>query len=103
MQKLVKIECKTCGKLFMPKSEKNRFCTRKCFKKDFYHRKKGEEISAGKFPRFTCPSCGQKITLDFDPAKDTFRWLHYSCPGCNTLMINVSEEIVTQDESISAG
>jgi hypothetical protein len=29
------------------------------------------------------------------------KWLHYKCPGCNVLMINVCEKIVTQDESVT--
>ena len=92
-----KIPCPTCGREFLPKSEKNQYCKRSCFKKAYYHRKKGEELSANHCPHFTCPSCGQSITLPFDPTKDTMRWLGYQCPGCHTLMINVSEAIVTQD------
>ena len=103
MHKIVPIKCKnvSCGIEFMPKSERNVFCSRKCFKKDFYHRKKAEELSNLKFPAFTCPECGQKITLDFDPSEDTIRWLKYQCPGCNTLMITVSDSIETQDGSIA--
>lgn len=100
MQSLTEIACKTCGKIFFPKSERNKFCSRRCFKKDFYHRKKAEELSAQKFPEFVCPKCGQDIILGFDPTKDTMRWLHYSCNGCNTLMIEVTEAIVVQDASI---
>jgi len=99
MHKIKIINCKTCGIEFTPKSDNNIFCSRKCFKKDYYHRCKGQELSAKKYPEFTCPSCGQHITLDFDPSKDTFRWLKYQCPGCSTLMINVSEQIITQDIS----
>jgi predicted RNA-binding Zn-ribbon protein involved in translation (DUF1610 family) len=97
MSRYSEIVCKTCGKKFKPKSENNVFCTRKCFKKDYYHRKKAEELAKEQFPEFNCPSCKQQIVLDFDPAKHTLRWLHYVCPGCNTLMINVSENIVTKD------
>lgn len=81
----------------MPKCEKNTFCSRRCFKKDYYHRKKAEEAGKSKFPRFSCPECGQFITLDFDPHKKVEKWLTYKCPGCNTLMICVSDEIVLQE------
>ena len=101
IKKLVKINCPTCNKPFMPKSERNKYCKRSCFKKAFYHRKKAEELSACHFPFFTCPSCGQEIRLPFDPVKENMKWLDYACPGCNTLMINVSEDIVTRDEAIS--
>lgn len=100
MRKLVKIECKTCKKKFLPKSERNVFCTRKCFKKDFYHRKKELENDS-KFPIFVCPSCKHRIELDFDPVKYLKRWEHFACPFCNILMINITEYIITQDLSIS--
>lgn len=92
-----KIPCKTCGKVFLPKSDNNLFCERKCFKKDYYHRKKAENLAAQKFPDFLCPTCGGSIRLDFDPSQDTMQWLDFLCPTCSTLMINVSEEIITQD------
>lgn len=96
-----KIICRACQKAFVPKSGRNIFCTRKCFKKDYWHRKMAEELNVKKTPEFTCPKCGQHITLDFDPVKNAQKWLHYQCPGCNTLMINVSESIVTMDKPIS--
>lgn len=98
MRPTQKIICQACKKSFLPKSEKNIFCSRKCFKKAYYHRMKGEEIAdLKKFPTFLCPSCGTSITLDFDPVKNSQKWLHYSCPGCNTMMINVSDLINTKD------
>jgi hypothetical protein len=100
MRKLKKIPCKTCKKKFLPKSEKNVFCNRKCFKKDFYHRKKIEELNSIKFPTFKCPSCFRNIELTFDPVKDEKLWLGFSCPFCNILMISVCEKIVAQDSSI---
>ncbi len=96
----VTIPCKTCGTRFLPKSPKNVFCTRKCFKKNFYHRKKLEDLNAKKFPSFVCPNCGKKIDLEFDPLLDELKWAHYECPFCRTLLINVCEYINTQDESI---
>jgi len=91
------VKCITCKEFFVPKSEKNKFCSRRCFKKDFYHRKRAGEISQNALPRFTCPSCGQCITLPFDPVKCEDAWTTYSCPGCNTLMINVSDMIIASE------
>lgn len=99
MKKLKQIPCKTCKKMFMPKSEKNVFCNRRCFKKDFYHRKKAEELNNIKFPIFLCPSCHRAIELTFDPVKDERLWMDFSCPFCRVLMINVWEEVVAQDSS----
>jgi len=96
-----KISCLVCGKKFLPKSEKNYYCCRRCFKKAYYHKKKGEELNLKEYPFFICPKCLKQIKLDFDPATESTRWLHYSCPNCSTLMINVSETISIGDVSIS--
>ena len=104
MTNLKEIKCKnsSCDILFSPKSPKNVFCSRRCFKKSYYHQKKAEELSNKKFPTFICPSCRDRIILDFDPFSEegSEKWLSFKCPRCNVLMINVSEEIVTQDISI---
>lgn len=93
-QKGIKIICRTCKELFLPKSSRNIFCCRKCFKKDFAKRiQDGDK----KFPSFNCPKCGQHIELDFDPALKSSHWLQFKCPGCNVLMINVGEDIKTED------
>ena len=101
MARLVELKCQTCQIPFMPVSEKNVFCSRKCFKKAFYHRQKAKELEACKFPIFTCPSCGEKIELDFDPVKENYKWLRFTCPKCSVLMVNVSENIVAVDESVT--
>lgn len=101
MTTLTKILCKVCQTEFLPKSQKNIFCSRKCFKKDFYHRKKAEELASIKFPTFLCPSCDEEITLEFDPLKNEVAWTSFLCPFCSTLMINVSEQIKTQDAPLS--
>jgi len=95
MGKLPMIHCENCGVEFQPKSSNNRFCCRKCFKKNYLARIKEQEVTS--FPEFGCSKCGQHIKLDFHPVKDPTRWLNYKCPGCNTLMIDVCEEIFTDD------
>jgi len=98
MSKLPIIKC-ICGKEFQPKSPKNRFCCRKCFKKEYLSRiKPKEKIS---FPQFKCSKCGQHIKLNFHPEKDTTKWLKYRCLGCDTLFIDVCEEILADDVPIT--
>lgn len=99
MKKIVKIRCGTCHKFFLPKSQKNVYCKRSCFKKAYYHHKKAEELKNIKFPILKCPLCSRNIELDFDPIVDDNRWLNFKCPFCHVLMINVCEEIITQDTS----
>lgn len=88
-----------CKKEFTPKSDKNVYHNRKCFKKAYYHKKRAEKLMEVKFPVFKCPSCSRTIELGFDPVKEDRLWLGFSCPFCSVLMINVWEEIITQDKS----
>lgn len=92
-----KIKCPGCGKIFIQRNKKKEFCQRRCFKKVYYHRKKAQELVANKHAIFNCPRCDNKIMLEFDPVKKPYLWLHFVCPGCNTLMINVTEFITTAD------
>lgn len=95
MSRLEIISCENCKKEFQPKSSNNIFCCRKCFKKNYLSRIKEKDRTS--FPKFKCSKCGQYIKLDFHPEKETSRWLNYKCPGCNTLFIDVCEEISTGD------
>lgn len=83
MVKYSKKKCKNCGKPFFPKSEKNIFCSRKCFKKDYYYRKKEEDDTG--FPIYVCPKCGLRIKMEIHPIRDNLKWLEWHklpCPGC---------------------
>ena len=100
MKTIKKRKCPTCGIFFLPKSDKNIFHNRRCFKKNYYYRKKTEKLSNIKFPVFLCPNCTKKIELSFDPVKEHHKWEQFSCPFCSILMISVWEELVTQDVSI---
>ena len=97
LNKMKKIKCKNCDVIFTPKSDKNVFHNRRCFKQSYYNRKKLEELNNLKFPSYKCQLCSRHIELDFDPMKDDRRWLDFTCPFCGFLMISVVEEIVTQE------
>ena len=94
-------KCLGCKEKFIPKTERNIFHNRKCFKRYYYHQKKAEELANSKYPTFKCPSCRNEITLKFDPVKQNFLWLNFVCPYCSVLMISVSEEIVTQEATMA--
>ena len=101
MSIIKEIICPSCKEKFLPKSPKNIYCSRRCFKKAYYHKKKKEErLNKEKFPIFKCPSCESRIELDFDPVVDHLKWAHFKCPNCGTLMICVFEDIVTNDVPI---
>jgi hypothetical protein len=100
MKKLVKIRCGSCGHFFLPKSQKNIYCKRSCFKKAYYYQRKAKELTyEKKFPSFKCPSCQRNIKLDFDPTVNEKLWFGFSCPYCKILMISVFEEIITLESS----
>ena len=89
-----------CHRWFTPKSDKNIYCRRLCFKKANYQKIKCEEsLNAKKFPVFRCPTCGTTIELDFNPIKKSGRWLKFKCPECNVLMISVVDFVMTKDTS----
>jgi predicted RNA-binding Zn-ribbon protein involved in translation (DUF1610 family) len=98
--RLVELKCGTCGVKFMPKSERQRYCCRSCFKKAFYHRKRAEELNRQKAPNFRCPLCDQYIILPFDPVENAELWTQYKCPGCFALIISVSENISAKDSGM---
>lgn len=92
------IKCKNCQKDFLPKSSKNIFCCRNCFKEDFAKRIKEQEE---KFPIWTCSKCGNKTELTFDPTIENMRWLNFSCPFCTEYEINLTEYASVKDEPIN--
>jgi len=76
--------CKTCEKEFTAIKTTQYFCSRKCFRKDYHHRKREEELNRPfKFPAFHCQECGRRSLLEFDPAKDMELFDAYRCPYCD--------------------
>jgi len=78
----MKIErnCRTCGTKFVAQKLKQWYCSRKCFKKDYFKRSKDIK---GNFPKFTCEDCGNTIELRIDPITDEYFWTNFKCPFCN--------------------
>ena len=76
--------CKTCGKEFTAIKTTQYFCSRKCFRKDYHHRKREEEANRPiKFPAYTCQDCGRRSILDFDPLDSIEKLDTYNCPYCD--------------------
>lgn len=43
---------------------------------------------------FSCPSCGKRVALDFDPRKKSEKWNVFGCPFCTyTNAKRVVEEV----------
>lgn len=73
-----------CLNTFEPTKHSHRFCSRACFKKYYYLKKKEQERNdpRKKTPSYTCPFCGQVSELSFDPSKYTGAFNKYMCPFC---------------------
>lgn len=72
--------CKHCNKSFYAGKVKQFFCSRKCFKQNYYHLKRIEDLN--KFPVYKCPKCNNVTALTFDPSKKTRDWVNFKCPWC---------------------
>jgi hypothetical protein len=75
--------CKTCEVQFEAIKETQFFCSRKCFRKDYYARKKLEAKVERPFPNYNCGNCGRISPLDFDPLKSPLLFEAYMCPFCD--------------------
>jgi len=83
---LEKRVCRCCGKEFFAKKDKQWYCSKKCFKKDYFIRRSTMDYG---YPTFKCPDCGNTIHLRFDPIKETFFWTEFDCPYCGSNKIKI--------------
>lgn len=73
--------CKTCKREFLAQKNKQHYCSKKCFKKEYYKRKRADLNN--RYPVFQCKNCGVGTELSFDPLKDNVAWTSFKCPHCN--------------------
>lgn len=75
--------CKICGKTFFAIKTTQFFCSRKCFKKDYYIKTKIKKQKQGRtYPKKRCPYCQKESTLTFDPIKFPKLFKDWACPSC---------------------
>ena len=93
-------QCLTCGEDFVPKTARQVYCCRRCFKKAYTAKNKASE-----YPIFACPSCRVKTPLDFHPKRNLNRWLEFCCSNCGycvTNHVDISIEIkITEVSSVA--
>jgi endogenous inhibitor of DNA gyrase (YacG/DUF329 family) len=81
MQK--KTICSSCGKEFDAHKKNQRFCSRRCFKKDYSQKtKKANEAMSRRRPVYKCPVCGEKHQMEFDPIRRADLYDQLVCPFC---------------------
>lgn len=77
--------CKICGGYFSAIKVTQFFCSRKCFKKDYYIRTRAEiqeRESRPTFPTKKCGFCENSSQLNFDPIKNREKFNAWNCPHC---------------------
>ena len=75
--------CLYCAKPFIPKSNKQKFCSRKHFRK--WYRKNNKVL---KHPLFHCPKCKTVTDLGFHPYQNIAKWKNFECPTCGYSFYN---------------
>ncbi len=79
----IKKKCKTCSKEFDAIKDGQFFCSRKCFKKDYYQRNR-EKIKQleKRRPIYTCSVCNCGCEMPYDPVKNYSKFNAFACPFC---------------------
>lgn len=85
-------KCKTCDKEFEAIKDGQFFCSRKCFKKDYYKRNKERQAKLeATHPTFKCGVCHASFMMPFDPVKNYGLFQNFRCPYCG-----ISREAVVE-------
>lgn len=88
--------CKHCKNKFFAQKRKQLFCSRKCFKQDYYYIKRAEALSH--FPMYKCRDCKHLTQLTFDPSKNIKALTEFKCPWCYqkdlTIEVIIGSEII---------
>ena len=75
--------CKICGRTFFAIKTTQFFCSRKCFKKDYYIKTKIKKQKQSRvFPEKHCSYCGETSRLTFDPLEFPELFKDWACPKC---------------------
>lgn len=77
--------CKICGGDFSAIKVTQFFCSRKCFKRDYYLRTRAnqqDEEHHPNYPTKKCAYCEESSQLNFDPIKNKEKFNAWSCPHC---------------------
>ena len=83
----MKIErkCKVCKVDFTAIKTTQKYCSRKCFKKDYYlktKKKKQYELNNPVYPHKICSYCGKTHELSFDPIVYPKLFNNFTCTNC---------------------
>lgn len=92
----IKRICGSCLKDFEAQKEKQLYCSRKCFKKEYYHKLRVDTVIA--FPIYKCPNCAGSTQLGFDPTKSPIIWKYFKCPRCTVDTEKIVEIFINSTE-----
>ncbi len=86
--------------MFFATKEKQLYCSKSCFKKEYFRKKKLE--GKDKFPIYICRECGKKVELSFDPLREPNFWDAFKCPFCHPESRNQIAIIITPQKILIA-
>jgi len=69
-------KCLICSSKFKPKNNRQKYCSKKCWKEGF------EKMKYGYYPKMRCQACHQLFQLHYDPIKQRKKMKHTRCPNC---------------------
>ena len=72
--------CLSCKNSFTPTKSNQKYCSRKCFKKEYYAKKKEEERN--QVSKYCCQHCNFIMVLDFIPLEEPDKLKTIVCPNC---------------------
>ena len=81
----IKRTCKICGDEFSAIKTTQFFCSRKCFKRDYYLRTKSKIVDTQLNPTYPikkCSFCFESARLNFDPMRTPELFNAWGCPHC---------------------
>lgn len=79
----IKKNCKTCQKEFDAIKYGQFFCSRKCFKKDYYQRNREKlRLLEKQRPVYNCSVCDGASEMPYDPVKNYSKFNAFACPFC---------------------
>lgn len=88
--------CAGCESPFLAQKDKQLYCSRKCFKKEYYRKLKIDTIVS--FPVYKCPNCYNPVQMTFDPTKNEVLWKYFKCPKCTVDEDKIIEIFINPDD-----
>ena len=81
----IKRKCEVCKTDFIAIKTTQKYCSRRCFKRNYYLKAKAKqqyELKHPIYPKKICSYCNQETTLTFDPIIFPKLFNNFTCSNC---------------------